>query len=62
MYMAADDLKTGKDEKELQGRVRHEGKKDKDDNVISRAWEAAKESLGLGAWTDKQESDAEKKR
>jgi len=25
-------------------------------------WEAAKESLGLGAWTDKQESEAEKKR
>ncbi|WP_041570882.1 hypothetical protein [Candidatus Desulforudis audaxviator] len=61
MCMAADDLKTGKDETELH-RTRHEGKKDKNDNVISRTWEAAKESLGLGAWTERQESEAEKKR
>lgn len=54
-----DDLKTGKDEKELH-RTHHEGKKDKNDNVFSRTWEAAKESLGLGAGSDKQESDAEK--
>lgn len=40
----------------------YEGKKDKNDNVISRTWEAAKESLGLGAWTERQESEAEKKR
>lgn len=59
--MAADDLKKDREDKELH-RTRHEGKKDKDDNVISRTWEAAKESLGLGAWTDKQESEAEKKR
>jgi|Deesub1362A_J573_1020465.scaffolds.fasta_scaffold00364_18 hypothetical protein len=46
----------------IPGGQRAEGKKDEDPNVIARAWEAAKESLGLGAWSDKQESQGEKEK
>lgn len=46
----------------IPGEQQAEGKKDQDPNVIARAWEAAKESLGLGTWTDKQESQAEKEK
>ena len=45
----------------IPGEQRAEGK-DEDPSFIARAWEAAKESLGFGAWSDKQESEAEKKK
>jgi len=58
-------LERGKDDRDqgnfVPSEQRAEGKNE-NPNVIARAWEAAKESLGLGAWSDKQESQDEKKK
>lgn len=71
--MAFDDKKAddnkGKDLKKehrdqgnfIPGEQTAENQKDEDPNVIARAWEAAKESLGFGA-TDKQESQGEREK